>query len=126
MLKFDHLPVLITLVDGGYQKIRESLPTIFYSFVAISFPLLLFIYYCYYQGRNEVRWRPGQEASLAPPCSKLRSFGSKCTVLMKVLVTLLGLFGDPLLTRRPGNCAPLACPPRYASGYYSFYYYCSY
>jgi len=20
------------------------------------------------QGRNEVRWRPGQEASLAPPC----------------------------------------------------------
>jgi len=32
------------------------------------------------QGRNEVRWRPGQEASLALPCSNLRSFGSKCTV----------------------------------------------
>jgi len=45
------------------------------------------------QGRNEVRWRPGQEASLAPPCSNLRSFGSKCTMLKKVLVTLLGLFG---------------------------------
>ena len=45
------------------------------------------------QGRNEVRWRPGQEESLAPPCSKLRSFGSKCSVWKKVLVTLLGLFG---------------------------------
>jgi len=49
------------------------------------------------QGRNEVRWRPGQEASLAPPCSKLRSFGSKYTILKKVLATLLllGLFGAP-------------------------------
>jgi len=111
MLKFDHLPVLITLVDGGYQKIRESLPTIFYSFVAISFPLLLFIYYCYYQGRNEVRWRPGQEASLAPPCSKLRSFGSKCTVLMKVLVTLLGLFGAPPIDSAPGELCPPCLSP---------------
>jgi len=45
------------------------------------------------QGRNEVRWRLGQEASLAPPCSNLRCFGSKCTVLQKILVTLLGLLG---------------------------------
>jgi len=33
------------------------------------------------QGRNEVRWCPGQEAGLAPPCSNLRSFlrqGSNC------------------------------------------------
>ena len=34
-----------------------------------------------------VRWRLGQEASLAPPCSNLRFFESKCTVLKKVLVT---------------------------------------
>jgi len=47
------------------------------------------------QGLNEVRWRLGQEASLAPPFSNLRSFGSKCTVLKQVLVTLLGLFGAP-------------------------------
>ena len=40
-----------------------------------------------------VRWRPEQEASLAPPCSNLRPFRSKFTVLKKVLVTLLGLFG---------------------------------
>ena len=38
-------------------------------------------------GRSEVRWRPEQEASLVPPCSNLRSFESKCTVLKKVLVT---------------------------------------
>jgi len=49
----------------------------------------------YDQGRNEVRWRPGQEPSLAPPCSNLRSFGSKYTLLKKVLATLTGLFGAP-------------------------------
>jgi len=36
---------------------------------------------------------PGKETSLAPPCSNLRSFGSKCSVLKKVLMTLLGLSG---------------------------------
>ena len=43
------------------------------------------------QERNEVRWRPGKETSLAPPCSNLRSFGSKCrpTVLKKVVMTFL-------------------------------------
>ena len=71
------------------------------------------------QGRNEVRWRPGQEASLAPPCSNLSSFESKFIALKKVLVTFVGLFGAPamisrpVLTRRPGNCAPFA-PPCYA------------
>ena len=64
------------------------------------------LHYSVDQGRNEVRWRPGQEASLAPPCSNLRSFGSKCTVLKKVLVTLLGLFGTlrpPAVIRRHYN-----------------------
>ena len=55
------------------------------------------------QGRTEVTWRPGHGASLAPPCSNLSSFGSKCTVSTKVLVTLLGLFG-----------ARGIVPPRYA------------
>jgi len=45
------------------------------------------------QWRNEVRWLSGQEASLAPPCSNLRSSRSKCAVLKEVLVTLLELFG---------------------------------
>jgi len=36
---------------------------------------------------------PVARSKLAPPCSNPRSFGSKCTVLKKVLVTLLGLFG---------------------------------
>jgi len=38
-----------------------------------------------------------------------RSFGSKCTVFKKVLVTLLGLFAVPVMIQRQGNCAP--CPP---------------
>jgi len=63
------------------------------------------------QGRNEVKWRRGQEASLASPCSNLRSFGSKFTVLKKVLVTLLGLFGYYWFSdSTPGGL----CPPRYA------------
>jgi len=45
------------------------------------------------QRRNEVRWRLGKETSLAPPCSNLRSFGSKFIVLKKVFMTLLWLFG---------------------------------
>ena len=66
------------------------------------------------QRRNEFRWRPGQEASLAIPCSDLRSFGSKCTALKKVLATLLGLFGGPSHSA-PGALCPLA-PPSYAPG----------
>jgi len=46
----------------------------------------------YNQGRNDVIWRLGQEAILTPPCSNLRSFGTKCIVLKKILVTLLGRF----------------------------------
>ena len=63
------------------------------------------------RGKKQV-WRPHV---------RNRSFGSKYTILKKVLVTLLGLFGAPrthsvapqwfgapTVTRRPGNCAPLA------------------
>ena len=54
-----------------------------------------------HQGRNEVRWRPGQEASFSPPCYNLSSFGSKCTVLKKVLVLFLVLFGAPAVICYP-------------------------
>jgi len=72
------------------------------------------------QGCNEVRLRPGQEASLAPPCSNVMSFGRKFTVLKKVIVKLLGNFGgpsrhlaSPAVIRRPHNDpAPGEfCPP---------------
>jgi len=62
----------------------------------------------YTQGRSEARWRPGQEASLASPCSDLMSFGTQYSVLKKVLATLLGLFRRPIVIRRPGNCALFA------------------
>ena len=66
-----------------------------------------------HQVRNKIRWRPWQITDLAPPCSNLRSFGSKSTVLKNVLVTLLGLFGSPRSDSALGElCAP--CPPRYA------------
>ena len=35
---------------------------------------------CCAQRRNEVSWHPGKETSLEPPCSNLRSFGSKSAV----------------------------------------------
>jgi len=60
------------------------------------------------QKRNEARWRLGQEASLAPPCSSLMSFGSKCTALKKVLVTLLGLFGAPCSDSVPRELCPFS------------------
>ena len=62
----------------------------------------------------------GQEASLAPPRSNLRSFGSKFTLLKKVHVTLLRLFSAqrsdsafPAVIRRRGIAPPLPLP-RYA------------
>jgi len=73
------------------------------------------------QGCNEVRLRPGQKASLAPPCSNVKSFGRKFIVLKKVIVKLLGIFGgpsrhlaSPAVIRRPNNDpAPgELCPPR--------------
>jgi len=53
-------------------------------------------------GRNKIIWCPEEEASLALPCLKLRTFGSKFTVLKNVHVTLLGLFG--------ASCSHLAPP----------------
>jgi len=53
------------------------------------------------QGCNEVGLRPGKEASLAPPFSNVRSFGRKFTVLKKVIVKLLGIFGAPADIWRP-------------------------
>jgi len=38
---------------------------------------------------------PGAKKKFGSPMFELRSFGSKCTVLKKVLATLLGLFGAP-------------------------------
>jgi len=62
------------------------------------------------QGRAEVRWSPGQEASLAHLCSNLRSFRSKSTVLKKVLV-ILSVFRRPRCDSAPGElCLP--CPPK--------------
>jgi len=65
------------------------------------------------QGRNEVKVRLGQETSLAPQCSTLRSFGNKCTVL-KSARDIVVTFWSPMVIPRPRNCAPL--PPGYVSG----------
>ena len=60
------------------------------------------------QGRNGVRWRPGQETSLAPPV--WTSGLSEANLLLnEVLVTLLGLYGAPAVILRPGIAPPL--PP---------------
>jgi len=58
--------------------------------------------------------RGKKQLSLAPPCSNLRSFGSKCTVLKKVLVTLLGLGSAPHSHPAPGELCLL--PRHYAHG----------
>jgi len=50
-----------------------------------------------HQWRNEVRWRPGQEASLAPPLFEPEVFRKKMYFIKKVLASLLGVFGAPTL-----------------------------
>ena len=61
------------------------------------------------QGRNEVRWGPGQKASLTPPCSNLRSFGSKCTIEESTCDIVWTLrrpphsSGAPAVIQRPHN-----------------------
>jgi len=65
------------------------------------------------QGRNEVRWRLGQETSLTPQCSNLRSFGNKCNVL-KSACDIVVTFWSPVVIPRPRHRAPL--PPGYVSG----------
>jgi len=72
------------------------------------------------QGRYEARWRPGQEASLAPPGSNLMSFGSKCTELKNVayLCHFLDFSAPSAVIRRPHSDStpeellPLAPPLR--------------
>ena len=78
-------------------------------------------------GRNEVRWRPGQETNFAPPYSKLRSFGSKCTVLKNVLATSLELSGAPAviwcthIDSAPGVLRP-PHPPMLRLCFYRFHF----
>ena len=57
---------------------------------------------------NLSKLHPGQEASLAPPFSNLRTSGSKCTLLKNVHVTLLEFFGIPAIIRRPRS---ISAPP---------------
>jgi len=70
---------------------------------------------CAIQGRNEVTWSPGQEASLAPPCSNLKSFGSKCAVekstcdIVEPFRRPSHSFGAPTVIRPLVNYVPL--PP---------------
>ena len=71
------------------------------------------------QGCNEVRWHPGQKASLAPPCSN--GGLSEANVLYWRTCDIFGpfrrppqSFGTPIVIPRPGSYPPL--PPRYAPG----------
>jgi len=69
------------------------------------------------QGLNEVRWRPGQETSSAPPCSSLKSFGTKCAVVESTC-DIVGTFrrtrsdsAPPAVVWCPGNSPhPLVTP----------------
>ena len=65
------------------------------------------------QGRNEVRWRRVQEKVWRAHV-RTWSLSEANLLLNKVLVTLLGLLGVPIMIWRPGNYAPVD-PPRYAS-----------
>ena len=49
----------------------------------------------------------GREASLAPPCSNLRSFRKQMYYMEKSAYDIVVTFWPPAMIRRPMNCAPL-------------------
>ena len=61
------------------------------------------------QERHEVRWRLRKETSLAPPCSNLRAFGSKCrpTVLKNWLWHCCDFLPTPRSDSAPEKLCPL-------------------
>jgi len=61
---------------------------------------------------------PGQEASLAPPSSKVGYFGSKMYCIEENTCDIVGTF------RRPGNRAPLVTP--LYSGHMSALMFCAF
>jgi len=63
------------------------------------------------QGPNEVRWRPGQEASLAPPRSNLRPFRSKCTVFKKAHCWDFSALPAVIRRTRSASAPGELCPP---------------
>jgi len=50
----------------------------------------------------------GKKTSLAPPCSKLRFFGSKFTALKNVVALLLGFLGAPQWFGKVGGIVTLS------------------
>ena len=82
-------------------------------FFNVRFFVLYLELFCYLL--QHWSWRPGQEATLAPPCSNLRSFGSKCVALKKAHVILLGFSAPPVVIRRPRSYASFSPSLRHCS-----------
>jgi len=59
------------------------------------------------QGRNEVKWRKGQEASLAPPMFKSELFRKQICCIVESTCDILGFSAIPHSDLAPGNCSPL-------------------
>jgi len=76
------------------------------------------------QGRNEVRWRPGEKTNSAPPWSKFDApivkseffrrqiycFEESTCDIVGTFRCLQQWFSAPIVNWRPGNCASLAHP----------------
>ena len=58
--------------------------------------------------RSEVRWRTGQEATLAPAFEP-EVFRKQMYCIEESACDTVGILGAPIVIRRPGNCAPF--PP---------------
>jgi len=101
VLVFETIYLFYDLQVIFYGQMTLILNSILFKYFVVDSLPLMYRYFCKQispfwlldnhdmQGRNEARWHLGQETCLAHPCSNLRSFGSKCTVLKKVLMTLL-------------------------------------
>jgi len=68
-VKHAHLKLMdwVRCLQGSLQRLEKNCFTTFLAWVLGLDGKL-------HQGRTEVKWRPGQEKSLASPCSKLSYF----------------------------------------------------
>ena len=110
-LYFKHSYLSLKYLKQNTTKLKQS--TEKHSCISCleEFILLSFKYHiAWTQGVTRLDGARGIEASLAPPCLNLGSFGSKCTVLKKVLVTLLELFYAPRSDSLPRELHPFAHP----------------
>jgi len=95
---YSYIPAFKYCLISLFHVIYQNLPTNTNLRNISSYYFHLFLRWTNLQGRTEVRWRPGQEVSLAPACSNL--FGGKCSAGLTIVANAAIATGPTLLGSR--------------------------